>query len=344
MMTSKGELVTHKGELAATPAIPSAASFPSLAPLPGLPGACDAGIASGCHAGEPGLLPAGCCRELLNKGISIRHYPHGAAAGLSITGLPQAFIHLHLSLAGGQPYKLLHNQLPLAAFQAQQHNLFLLPGQGVAVAAQPETKMEILTVNLRPDYFFRCLPETHPLFIYFQESAKGNKAALLSEKSLPITPRMTNLIYDMLQCGVNGHCQGLFMEAKIIELLALQFDQWEQAGQPLESGALKPEELEKMQQVKRLAVASLGKALTLRELAQQVGTNEYDLKQHFKKAFGLTVFGYRHKFKMEKAKEMLLQQDVKIAAIARALGYQHATHFTSAFKKFYGFLPHQVKS
>ncbi|GAB3894379.1 helix-turn-helix transcriptional regulator [Spirosoma agri] len=56
-----------------------------------------------------------------------------------------------------------------------------------------------------------------------------------------------------------------------------------------------------------------------------------------------TVFGYLNQFKMEKAKDLLTAGQTKISAIARSLGYKHATHFTAAFKKYFGFLPHKIK-
>jgi AraC-like DNA-binding protein len=46
---------------------------------------------------------------------------------------------------------------------------------------------------------------------------------------------------------------------------------------------------------------------------------------------------------MERSKKMLLNDKIKIAEVAEKLGYSHATHFTSAFKKYFGYLPNKLR-
>lgn len=40
---------------------------------------------------------------------------------------------------------------------------------------------------------------------------------------------------------------------------------------------------------------------------------------------------------------MLLEGNHKIADVAITSGYKHATHFSSAFKKYFGYLPNKIK-
>nr|WP_301005439.1 helix-turn-helix transcriptional regulator [Lunatimonas sp.] len=75
---------------------------------------------------------------------------------------------------------------------------------------------------------------------------------------------------------------------------------------------------------------------SLRKLALEVGTNESHLKRHFKEAFHQTVYGFVIDKRMEKALELLKDKDLKIVEIAERLGYKHATHFSAAFKKYFG--------
>jgi AraC-like DNA-binding protein len=46
---------------------------------------------------------------------------------------------------------------------------------------------------------------------------------------------------------------------------------------------------------------------------------------------------------MNRSKELLINEDMKIAEVAKLSGYKHASHFTTAFKKYFGYLPHQIK-
>ena len=75
------------------------------------------------------------------------------------------------------------------------------------------------------------------------------------------------------------------------------------------------------------------------ELARQVGMCDYNLKRGFKEAFGTTVFGYLRDRRLEKAQQLLLEQKMTVASVARAVGYDSPTSFTTAFKRKFGVGP-----
>lgn len=82
---------------------------------------------------------------------------------------------------------------------------------------------------------------------------------------------------------------------------------------------------------------------TIAELAKQVGTNEQYLKKYFKQYFGKTIMNYITERKMNYAKELIMTGNYRVVDVARLTGYKHATHFTTAFKKFFGFIPNSLK-
>jgi len=137
--------------------------------------------------------------------------------------------------------------------------------------------------------------------------------------------------------------QSIYLNGKLMELLALQLDQKrQQTAAP--SAFVMPDAMQaKMQQVRDLLLSNLATPPSLRELARRVGTNEFSLKQQFKAAFNTTVFNYLQQARMEKARQLLTAGDMKIAEVAHTLGYKHATHFTAAFKKHVGFLPNKIR-
>ncbi|MCX2474019.1 AraC family transcriptional regulator [Pedobacter sp. MC2016-05] len=99
-----------------------------------------------------------------------------------------------------------------------------------------------------------------------------------------------------------------------------------------------------MHEVREILIQQSGDQLSLRALAHLVGTNEFNLKRDFKALFGKTVFAYLNQHKMEKAKNMLIEEDTTVSEISKRMGYKHATHFTSAFKKYFGYLPNKIKT
>ncbi|MEM6437389.1 MAG: helix-turn-helix transcriptional regulator, partial [Cyanobacteria bacterium P01_D01_bin.115] len=63
------------------------------------------------------------------------------------------------------------------------------------------------------------------------------------------------------------------------------------------------------------------------------------LKRGFKEVFGSTVFDYLRDRRMEKARQLLLDGQLKVATVARVVGYHSPTSFNAAFKQSYGVSP-----
>ncbi len=206
-----------------------------------------------------------------------------------------------------------------------------------------EPGSELYIINITVDYFRRFLSAAHPLYESFCSSFNENTPVLLNEKSIEILPRMKSLLYDMFQTGHQHLYKVLYVKSKFIELLMLQFQVYENSIKSTEVNFVNNANYTKMQEARGIIDANLAQPCTLVDLALQVGTNECYLKKHFKQVYGTTVFGYLHRQRMEKSKELLLNENKKIAEVAKLVGYKHATHFTTAFKKYFGYLPHQVK-
>lgn len=100
---------------------------------------------------------------------------------------------------------------------------------------------------------------------------------------------------------------------------------------------------DKIQLVKKLIDEDLSKNHSISELAKAVGTNEQYLKKYFKQHFGKTVMNYITESKMEHAKKLILMGKYRVSDVARMTGYKHSTHFTTAFKKYFGIIPNSLR-
>ncbi len=161
-------------------------------------------------------------------------------------------------------------------------------------------------------------------------------------KNTSITPKIRSVLNEITECQLDKHLKNLYLKAKIIELLTLQLVQYE--TEKATTSLLKPLEIEKPLVAKTLIDSNLNEAHSIAALARAAGTNEQYLKKHFKILFGTTVYGYLISCRMQTAKDMILSEKYKLTEIAATVGYKHPTHFTSAFKKFFGRLPQSFKA
>lgn len=221
---------------------------------------------------------------------------------------------------------------PFATLEQQQHNLIFACPEELVLNSITEEPHEIIFIHISAEFLSRYLPLDHP--------AGEN---LFSKYQLHLTPEINSILNSLENSSHTGFCGKLFLESKVIELLAIQISQSEAVQKDIPLLQLKADELERMQQVREILISNLHSQLSLRTLAHMVGTNEFNLKRQFKAAFGTTVYGYLNQYKMEQAKALLIQGDSRVAEVSGKMGYKHATHFTSAFKKYFGYLPNKIK-
>ena len=79
--------------------------------------------------------------------------------------------------------------------------------------------------------------------------------------------------------------------------------------------------------------------LTIAKLAKSIAISESKLKILFKTIYGLPIYEYFQKHRMEKARVMLLSKQYSIKDVGYAIGYANLSNFTLAFKKQFRQLP-----
>jgi len=81
---------------------------------------------------------------------------------------------------------------------------------------------------------------------------------------------------------------------------------------------------------------------TVEELAKQVGTNSFKLKKLFHQLLQTTPYALLLSIRMEKSYVMLESSGKQVAVVADAVGYAHASNFSTAFIKYFGISPKQL--
>lgn len=80
-------------------------------------------------------------------------------------------------------------------------------------------------------------------------------------------------------------------------------------------------------------------SLSLNKAAQSVYVSPSYLSRIFKQKLNLSFTDYLVKLRMEEAKKLCKQKELKTAQIAAKVGYRDASYFTLCFKKYFGITP-----
>jgi len=84
--------------------------------------------------------------------------------------------------------------------------------------------------------------------------------------------------------------------------------------------------------------------MTREDIAQFVHFHPSYLSRFFRKKTGWSLSEYIVRQRIEHAKLMLAQSDLRIGHIMNQLGYDNLSHFTRTFKKMTGYTPLQYRN
>ena len=85
-------------------------------------------------------------------------------------------------------------------------------------------------------------------------------------------------------------------------------------------------------------------SISLKDVAQAVNTSTFHFCKLFKKTTGLNFTEYLSRIRIEKAKSLLLNPNVRISEAAFESGFQSITHFNRVFKKMTGQSPTRYRT
>ncbi len=83
--------------------------------------------------------------------------------------------------------------------------------------------------------------------------------------------------------------------------------------------------------------------LTLGDVARAVNTSTFYFCKMFKKHAGLNFTNYVSRLRIEKAKNLLMNPNLRVSEIAYEIGFQSLTHFNRVFKKLLGRSPTEFR-
>ncbi|HEY7443796.1 MAG TPA: AraC family transcriptional regulator [Vicinamibacterales bacterium] len=170
--------------------------------------------------------------------------------------------------------------------------------------------------------------------------------ALESERSCAWAPReMTRaeraLALQIATCPFAGRARALFLESKVLELLAHDLAR---SSPRSSTRRLSADDEGRIRAAAQLLVDRCDAPPSIRELARAVGVNDLKLKRSFPQLFGTTVFGYLRQHRMNQAYELLERGEATVGEAASRVGYTCPSRFTVAFRRHFGVIPSSVRA
>jgi AraC-like DNA-binding protein len=253
-------------------------------------------------------------------------------------------IELHFSLRGNSTVL---NKVSgrTYLFSPHQQNIIYMPEfDGVADFYQKAQQgYKFFEIHFLTRHFLDLVAGSCELLSRFADEVAAGRPVELSPLGLPTSMAMQACINDIMNCRFQGGLKLLFLQAKCLELLALQVQAFEQAQQSSTRAVLRSDyEKDCILQARDYLLQHMDTPPSLPELSRIAGLNTFKLKNGFKEVFNTTVYGYLNDVRLNRAKEQL-QAGISIKEIAIQLGYTSVQHFSKAYRKKFGIPPGQSR-
>lgn len=159
----------------------------------------------------------------------------------------------------------------------------------------------------------------------------------------PIDVEYRNYLDEIFQTEPQNPMFITIAENRIMLLLELFFTRLFEKSNSVRSLQFDNEAVFKMMEVEHALTENFsGNPPTVEEMAARHAIGVSRLKRQFKQIYGKPLYEYYQKYRMEKAKEMLLSGGFTVKETGYKLGYQNLSNFATAFKKEYGILPSKL--
>ncbi|MEM1254612.1 MAG: AraC family transcriptional regulator [Cyanobacteria bacterium P01_H01_bin.21] len=213
------------------------------------------------------------------------------------------------------------------------HYLYHLPGHTEIEEWPANQLIHLITISADTQYLSTYKGSQSALPPPLQKLLEGDSAQRFHQSLGEMTSHMWRLVQQILDCPHDGLMQQLYLESKVLELLAAQLAVWGDKRPDKATMWLCPEDMGRLHQARDILKQRIKTPPSLLELARLVGLNERKLKQGFRQQFGTTVFGYLREYRMNQAKELLHEPNLTIAGIATQVGYKSPEAFSNAFRR-----------
>jgi len=222
-----------------------------------------------------------------------------------------------------------------------KHNIRYIPSLLETHRVIEKQRCTYFLLVMTPTFYNNLVTVYTPLHSLFKQRMKLQNKVSIFEQDLAVTTEMLNTIEDISRTKEKKEVKQIYTNAKVLELIMLQFEQFGLAMEK-EPQEIRSDDILKLEEAKKVLVRQFVNPPTHKELSKIILLNEFKLRNGFKRYFGTTIYNFITRLRMEEAKRLILEEGKNMYEVGTLIGFKHQASFTHAFKKYYGLLPSEI--
>lgn len=199
------------------------------------------------------------------------------------------------------------------------------------------TPVRSIGISLMPEFYEQQLPA-----LMGQGATQVRKAACSLDGSVSL-PEVESLLRQMGAYMPQSGTAGLRYEAKIFDLLSALLEWNDLTLSTPAVACISAKDQEALQSLKHFLRQNYSAQVDLPRLAQMCYMSKSKLTYLFRMLYGTTIYEFVLACRIDRAKELLADQEKKISEIATLVGYERQSSFSAAFHQRTGITPNEFR-
>ena len=193
--------------------------------------------------------------------------------------------------------------------------------------------LDSVGVSIFPEYYEEYLPK-----IFHQDFSSLSEIVPQIGTDLFI-PKISTILDDIATYTPTSEISELFYEAKILEIITA-FLSWKSNAV---HKVIDKEDSEALHRLGHYLEQNFSNPTNIQMYARMCNMSKTKLSELFRSIYGCTIVEFITNYRMDKAKRLLLENELSIQQIATTVGYSHQSSFTYIFKQHVGCSPRKYR-
>ena len=170
---------------------------------------------------------------------------------------------------------------------------------------------------------------------------------LQNVNKMPITFEYKNLLDDIFDTNPQSPISNLVLQNRVLTLtekfLNTFLEKRSSGGKPGKKIKEKDKDIRALREVEEILTSNnLEKFPSIDVLSKTAMMSSTKLKTKFKNVYGMKLYEFYNRNRLEKAKDMLLSGRYAVKEVGHEIGFSNLSNFAKAFKKEFGVLPNEM--
>lgn len=250
---------------------------------------------------------------------------------------PHVSLHFQLTGHSNAHFRDIPGEHPL---RPAEYNIYYSENFDSDIFYNRQTGFEYLALILKKEHLLHFLQENGSPVKPLESSLERGQPLALFKKAAPVSAEMHSVLQRILHAPVADDLSEMYLNGKILELLALQLQQYREGrtATPTHFGTERQlSDIYEYLSTHFLSVNPLEKATNIFPLSER------QIREGFKLQYNTTVYELIHEKRMLHARQLLLDSGLTVDEVAEAVGYSNSSNFIQAFKRKFGTTPKQMQ-